>query len=71
MNGIIWSIRQAMKILIVLKNNIMQRYSEARLESKHFYDWYVKLREQGYGRFTSFTSARFNYEHFKIDGTYK
>ena len=38
---------------------------------KHYVAWYKKLREQGYGVFTSLDSALYNYKHYKIDGSYK
>ena len=41
------------------------------MEVKHFWAWYKKLRKQGYGIFTSFSSALYNCKHYDIEGNYK
>lgn len=38
---------------------------------KHFLAWYKKLRKQGYGIVTSFSSALYNCKHYDIEGNYK
>ena len=37
---------------------------------KHYIDWYIQLRNKGYGRFYSIMWARYNYQRYNLDGTY-